>query len=279
MKNYNSSLYKIGEAAKLTGTRASQLRFYEQVGVLSPEYRDDESEYRLYSYDQLVEIETIISMQEMGFTLKQIKALLSDGNFFLERSCYLSQERIKEIDKTIEKLIYNRECMRTYNRLCATFLSEYNLKNYTIESLPQHNVILSKRHVKLDVESDAKEMLTAMNLHQKANSPIEDWYMSAYAYKVRINKTDLSDLEAELCVILCDGVTSRAAFEEPSRLYAKTTQAIRIDEIPSHVDKLLQLIQQAGLVPMPYYYVLLIAKDKSGHDSHIRQIRIPIETV
>jgi hypothetical protein len=103
--------------------------------------------------------------------------------------------------------------------------------------------------------------------------------MSTYTYKIRINKRDLSDMQAELCVVLCDGVNSCASFEEPSRFYAKTTQAIRIDEIPSHVEKLIQLIQQAGLTPMPYYYVLLIAKDKSGSDRHIRQIRIPIEIV
>jgi len=164
MKNDRDSLYKIGEAARLTGTRASQLRFYEQVGVLSPEFRDNDSEYRLYSYDQLVEIETIISLQELGFTLKQIKTLLSDRDIFLEQSCNLSQERIKEIDKTIEKLVYNRECIKTFNSLCSTFLSEYKLKNYTIESIPQYKVVLSGQFVKLNKESDAKEIFTLMNL-------------------------------------------------------------------------------------------------------------------
>ena len=281
MKNYKDALYKIGEAARLTGTKASQLRFYEQVGVLAPELRDDDSEYRLYSYDQLVEIETIISLQELGFTLKQIKTLLSDRDIFLEQSCYLSQERLKEIDKSIEKLVYNRDCVKTFNSLCSAFLSEYKLKNYTIESIPQYNVVLSDQFVKLNRESDAKEMLTMMN-HSKVNSPIdsiEDWYMSAYAYKIPLDETDLNENQAELCVILYDCMTPESANVEPTRLYAKTTQAIRIDEIPVHVDRLLKLIHQAGLTPQPHYYVLLVAKDKSGEDRHIRQILIPIEDV
>jgi len=113
----------------------------------------------------------------------------------------------------------------------------------------------------------------------KVINPIADWYMSAYAYKIPISEMDLTEKQAELCVILYDSVTLKSADTEPTRLYAKTTQAMRIDEMQLHVDKLMKLIHQAGLTPQPYYYALLVAKDKSGEDRHIRQILIPIESV
>ena len=278
MDKGRNSLYRIGDAARLTGTKTSQLRFYERLGILSPKYRDIDSEYRLYSYDQLMEIETIISLQSMGFTLKQIKTILSDRDNFLEQSCFLSEKRIEEVDAMIESLTHKRECMKVFNKLCSAFLSEYRLKNYTIESIPQHSVVLSGRHVRLGVDNDAKEMLTTMNL-ASGTKPNDSWYMSAYAYKVKLMEDNLEDMEAELCTILSVSSPSDETIEEPTRLYARTTQALCIDDIPFYTDKLLQLSRTAGLVPLPYYYVLLVAKDKSGHDRHIRQIRIPLESV
>jgi DNA-binding transcriptional MerR regulator len=51
------------------------LRFYDQVGLLSPSRRT-ESRYRLYSDSDLVRLQQILALKFLGFSLEEIKAFL-----------------------------------------------------------------------------------------------------------------------------------------------------------------------------------------------------------
>lgn len=51
------------------------LRFYDQVGLLSPSRRT-ESRYRLYSDADLVRLQQILALKFLGFSLEEIKAFL-----------------------------------------------------------------------------------------------------------------------------------------------------------------------------------------------------------
>ena len=42
-------LFTIGEMAKLFQTNIRTLRYYDEIGLLKPEWRDDNSGYRYYS--------------------------------------------------------------------------------------------------------------------------------------------------------------------------------------------------------------------------------------
>ena len=46
--------YAIGEVAALSGISAKTLRYYDDIKLLSPEYRDTKSNYRYYSDQQIV---------------------------------------------------------------------------------------------------------------------------------------------------------------------------------------------------------------------------------
>ena len=56
-------LYTIGDMAKLCGISARQLRYYDQLGIIRPSYRNPDNGYRLYTDDQI----------EMLFFLKELK--------------------------------------------------------------------------------------------------------------------------------------------------------------------------------------------------------------
>jgi len=272
--------YKIGEAACLTATTASQLRFYERIGIVTPEFTDDSSKYRYYNCEQLCEIDVIKRLQYMGFSLSQIKAMLKGKDEFLEQGVALSQHWIRWIDNEIEVLKQKRGYMEAYNHLISKTLAEYKLSSYIIESIPQFEVLLFGRTAKLDNENDAYEMFTAMSLTAHS-SAANDWYRSTYAYKVKLSEAAAGDTYAEICTLRTALSSVHTPAEniviEPSGLYAKTTQPMRIEEVSSHADKLLKLVCDAGLSPLPYYYVLLMSKDKSGENRHIRQICMPLE--
>ena len=69
------TLLKIGEVARLVDVPAKTLRYYEDIGLISPVGRPD-SGYRLYGWRELEQIEFIRRAKLMGLTLEQIRELV-----------------------------------------------------------------------------------------------------------------------------------------------------------------------------------------------------------
>ena len=67
---------KIGEVAKRAGVNLQTIHYYERRGLLAKPPRS-ESNYRAYPEDAVLRVRFIKRAQELGFTLKEIKELLS----------------------------------------------------------------------------------------------------------------------------------------------------------------------------------------------------------
>ncbi|MBQ8210847.1 MAG: MerR family transcriptional regulator [Clostridia bacterium] len=68
---------KIGEFAKICGTKISVLRHYDKEKLLIPEHTDVFSGYRYYSSEQILTYHRITALKKAGFTLHEIKELIS----------------------------------------------------------------------------------------------------------------------------------------------------------------------------------------------------------
>lgn len=44
--------FSIGEVSKLFNVKTSALRYYDEIGLLKPEYKDRKNNYRYYSTQQ-----------------------------------------------------------------------------------------------------------------------------------------------------------------------------------------------------------------------------------
>ncbi len=104
---------KIGEFAKICGTRISVLRHYDREKLLVPEHTDAFSGYRYYSHDQIVTFHRITALKKAGFSLQEIKLLVSDGisgdeitNMFCskESELRLALQNLKEAECIMNKL-------------------------------------------------------------------------------------------------------------------------------------------------------------------------------
>ncbi len=67
---------KVGEVARKAGVNLQTVHYYEKRGLLGKPPRSI-SNYRLYPSDAVLRIRFIKRAQELGFTLKEIKELLS----------------------------------------------------------------------------------------------------------------------------------------------------------------------------------------------------------
>jgi len=67
---------KIGDFAKLTKLPVKTIRYYSDLGLLTPKAVNRFNNYREYDFAQLIEINRILALKEAGFTLAEIKKLL-----------------------------------------------------------------------------------------------------------------------------------------------------------------------------------------------------------
>lgn len=97
---------RIGELAKKTNIKAETLRYYERLGLI-PEPDRTESGYRQYPPEVINHLSFIKRMQELDFTLKEIKKLLSivDGGNADSRDIYqFTVEKLHEVEQKMKDL-------------------------------------------------------------------------------------------------------------------------------------------------------------------------------
>lgn len=75
----DQGFHNIGEAADLTGVTAKMIRHYESIGLIPPANRTF-ANYRLYNDADLHRLRFIKRSRTLGFSMKQIEALLGLWN-------------------------------------------------------------------------------------------------------------------------------------------------------------------------------------------------------
>lgn len=104
--------YSIGEVATMLEVSTRTLRFYDEKGLVKPAYTEDNG-YRFYEKEQIRQIELIIYLKELGFSLKQIKLLIQDERgsksleLLLKQQYQENKQKINELtakQKQIEHL-------------------------------------------------------------------------------------------------------------------------------------------------------------------------------
>ena len=70
-------MLRIGEIAAFFNVSVRALRLYEKKEIIRPAKIDAETGYRYYTADQVQQLNSLIELQSLGFTLSEIKAILS----------------------------------------------------------------------------------------------------------------------------------------------------------------------------------------------------------
>lgn len=76
-------MYTIKELAEKTGIIPNAIRFYEKKGLLCP--KRTESNYRVYEAEDVARLEQILLYRKMGFSIEDIKELLTKNSDYMEQ--------------------------------------------------------------------------------------------------------------------------------------------------------------------------------------------------
>lgn len=96
------------EVAKITGVSVRTLHHYDAIAALSPS-RNPENGYREYSDNDMDRLQQILFFKECGFSLAQIKGLLSSPSFDREKAFNLQKKFLLHEKRRIELMLETLE--------------------------------------------------------------------------------------------------------------------------------------------------------------------------
>lgn len=86
---------KVGELAKRTGVSVRTLHYYDEIGLLQPSELT-ESGHRRYGSAEIVRLQQIKSLRQLGFSLDEIRSCLDTPEFSPRRVIDLHLKRLRD---------------------------------------------------------------------------------------------------------------------------------------------------------------------------------------
>ncbi len=154
-------MYKIGEFSILSKSTIKTLRYYEKEGLLIPSYIDNETNYRYYETNQLVNLSKIISLRQIGISIKDIKLIINGGNIKK-----ILEKRKREVESDL--ILYNNQLSK------INYLLEEKNMNYQVilKELPEC-IIYYKEGVVKDFSKLTEFILSSAEECKNANPNIK----------------------------------------------------------------------------------------------------------
>ncbi|WP_226529410.1 MerR family transcriptional regulator [Metabacillus niabensis] len=102
-------MYKISEFAKLTGLSKETLRYYAEVKLLEPAYKDPKNNYRYYDDGSYFLATLLGKLRSLGFTIQEMISVMEDESF--ANLDNLLRKKRNKIKMEIEELQHQMEAI------------------------------------------------------------------------------------------------------------------------------------------------------------------------
>lgn len=149
----------IKEVSKVSGVSVRTLQYYDKIGLLPPaDY--SESGYRLYSEENLKQLQQILLFRELDFPLKSIIDIVTSESFDLN----------EVLDDQIKLLKLKRDYMENLIRLAERIkFSGGNYMNFDVfdkEKLEEYSAEAERKWGNTKEYSEFKEKHSNRNTHE-----------------------------------------------------------------------------------------------------------------
>lgn len=108
-------LYTIKKIAEISGVSTRTLRYYDEISLLKPA-QTNESGYRFYGEKEINRLQQILFYRELDIKLEDIKLILDQPNFSVERALTEHYQKLLMKKARIENLIVSIEKTMRYYR-------------------------------------------------------------------------------------------------------------------------------------------------------------------
>jgi len=225
-KERQNALYSIGAFAKLTGVTERTLRYYDRQGLLKPSERNAQG-HRYYSETDLVQLQRILTLKYLDFSLEDIAAHMSeeeqDFKKILANQYALLQKKHQQLErvmKTIERMQKLHENIDKIDRnLLLIFIHHIQHEEMQRELLSEHLseaavealfMLKVSEEERLEAEKQLTSLLVRLlDLQKQGKHPLDEEAVSiGYEFLALTNSTlkevfeSLTDEEVEKFIAL-----------------------------------------------------------------------------
>lgn len=137
-------MLNIGNFSKLTQVSVRMLRYYDEQGLFKPDHTDRLTGYRLYSVRQLPDLQKIIMLRDLNFSVSEITEILKNWS-----DDFLTEQLQKKIQETEQSILSAHRLIEKIR----TAIDDANKKqieihfNVTMKSIPSYNVVSLRRKI------------------------------------------------------------------------------------------------------------------------------------
>lgn len=103
-------LMLIGEIADFFGVSRKAMRLYEKKGIIKPVKVDASNGYRYYSAGQVQQLNALLELKALGFSLDEIK-MVTDGKTTKELLLELLEKKQQAWQEAMNAAKYKAECL------------------------------------------------------------------------------------------------------------------------------------------------------------------------
>lgn len=103
-------LMLIGEIADFFGISRKAIRLYEKKGIIKPVKADASNGYRYYSTEQVQQLNALLELKALGFSLDEIKMVI-DGKTAKAQLLKILEKKRQAWQETIDSARYKEECL------------------------------------------------------------------------------------------------------------------------------------------------------------------------
>lgn len=138
MKKY----FSIGETAKVVRLTSETLRHYDRIGLIKPSKKDEWTNYRYYTQQDIVRINTIRALQQMDLPLQKIKEVLELDD--LEKIIDFLTAAEKMADEKMALLQYSKTKIQLAKSGYKNHLQgQHHAEGIVIKHFPKRVIMLS----------------------------------------------------------------------------------------------------------------------------------------
>ncbi len=104
------NLMLIGEIADFFGISRKAIRLYEKKGIIKPVKVDPTNNYRYYSAEQVQQLNALLELKALGFSLDEIKKII-DGKTAKALLLEMLEKKRRAWQEAMNSAIYKGECL------------------------------------------------------------------------------------------------------------------------------------------------------------------------
>ncbi|MEH7383800.1 MerR family transcriptional regulator [Bacillus sp. JJ1521] len=155
MNKENRKYLSTGEFAKLCKINKQTLYYYDQIGLLSPVFKNEKG-YRFYSINQIELFHVIDLLKDLGMSLNDIQQYMQNKS--PEGFLTLMYQQKEEIVKKRQEIELKEKMIEAKIELIEE-ASKINFDQVTLEQLPEATLYLS-RNIENNTEEEFLEVIS-----------------------------------------------------------------------------------------------------------------------